>query len=102
MNFGEALKELDSGQPVQRAGWNGKGMFVFKTTGREIPLEEFGKFKNGNSAAIDLARKLGTHKSEVVKICPHIDMLAADGSIVVGWLASQTDMQANDWQVVPQ
>jgi hypothetical protein len=35
-----------------------------------------------------------------VKICPHIDMKAADGSYVVGWLASQTDMLAEDWDVV--
>ena len=100
MNFGEALKAMDDHQPVQRAGWNGKGMFVFKTFGRDIPLEEFGKFKNGNSQAIELARKLGTHNSDTVSICPHIDMLAADGKIVVGWLASQTDMQADDWQLV--
>jgi hypothetical protein len=35
-----------------------------------------------------------------VKICPHIDMKAADGSYVVGWLASQTDMLAEDWDIV--
>lgn len=29
----------------------------------------------------------------------HIDMFAADGTIVVGWLASQTDMLANDWGI---
>jgi hypothetical protein len=29
-----------------------------------------------------------------------IDMKAADGSIVIGWLASQTDMLAEDWVVV--
>jgi hypothetical protein len=27
-------------------------------------------------------------------------MKAADGSIVIGWLASQTDMLAEDWVVV--
>lgn len=30
----------------------------------------------------------------------HIDMRAADGSLVIGWLASQTDMLATDWQIV--
>ena len=29
-----------------------------------------------------------------------IEMRAADGTMVVGWLASQTDMLADDWQVV--
>ena len=37
---------------------------------------------------------------ESIDICPHIDMKAADGSIVVGWLASQTDMLSEDWEVI--
>lgn len=100
LSFSLALEAMKVGHQMQRAGWNGKGMFVFRTSGRTIPLEEFGNFKNGNSDAIELARNLGTHKGNEVVICPHIDMLAADGSIVVGWLASQTDMQATDWQIV--
>ena len=35
-----------------------------------------------------------------VRICPHIDMKSADGSYVVGWLASQTDILAEDWEIV--
>ena len=35
-----------------------------------------------------------------VKICSHIDMKAADGTMVIGWLASQTDMLAEDWVIV--
>ena len=31
---------------------------------------------------------------------PHIDMRTADGTMVIGWLASQTDMLAEDWVVV--
>ncbi len=100
LNFGQALEALNMGKQVQRSGWNGKGMFIFKTEGREILKKEFLMFKNGNSAAIELAEKIGTHKSEIVQISDHIDMLAADGSITVGWNASQIDMQATDWQVV--
>ena len=40
------------------------------------------------------------YKDSKVKICPHIDMMSADGSYVVGWLASQTDMFAEDWEIV--
>ena len=29
MNFGEALDALKAGKKLRRAGWNGKGMFVF-------------------------------------------------------------------------
>ncbi len=35
-----------------------------------------------------------------VRICPHIDMKAADGSYVVGWLASQTDLLSDDWCII--
>jgi hypothetical protein len=61
-------------------------------------LQYFHKLKD------DVQRKLvNSHcvnsKGEVT-ICPHIDMKAADGSLVIGWLASQTDMLAEDWIVV--
>jgi len=39
-------------------------------------------------------------EGEVFNILPHLDMKTADGSIQIGWLASQTDMLADDWRVV--
>ena len=30
MNFGEAIEAVKNGALIARAGWNGKGMFVFK------------------------------------------------------------------------
>lgn len=33
-------------------------------------------------------------------IAPHIDMKSVDGTYVVGWLASQIDMLAEDWEIV--
>ena len=35
-----------------------------------------------------------------IKINAHIDMKTVDGSITIGWLASQTDMLSNDWMIV--
>ena len=35
-----------------------------------------------------------------VIIAPHIVLKAADGTYVTGWLASQTDMLADDWFTV--
>ena len=34
-----------------------------------------------------------------IDYCPHIDMKTADGK-VVPWLASQTDVLAEDWVIV--
>lgn len=93
MNFGQALEYLKAGRKVARAGWNGKGMFIYLVRGTIVE-------------AMDLRNEAGTHIGDNtppfqnVKICSHIDMKSADGSIVVGWLASQTDMLAEDWDIV--
>lgn len=95
MTFGGAIELLKMGFKVARKGWNGKGMFIYMQDG-SYPY--FHQLKE------DVQRKLVdsncTNDSGVVTICPHIDMKAADGSIVIGWLASQTDMLADDWVVV--
>jgi len=89
MDFGEALKELKDGNRVAREGWNGKDMFIYLSKGRKIEHEDL----------VPGIEEILPEK-DVYKINPRIDMKAADGSIVIGWLASQTDMLAEDWVVV--
>ena len=85
--FGAALKHLKQGYKVARSGWNGKGMFVFL-----VP---------GSVFKVNRAPLLGIYpEGTEVTYCPHIDMKTADGS-VVPWLASQTDVLAEDWELVP-
>lgn len=98
MNFGQALEHLKAGQRVRRAGWNGKGMWLALTPGSEIsPLDAL----PGSAAKLALKeRVLLSTKPEPIKIGAHIDMRAADGSLVIGWLASQTDMLSEDWEIV--
>lgn len=93
MDFGEALKVLKAGGRVRRAGWNGKGMWLALTPGSERVVRD-GKFSGA------AARLVEAEAPETVRIGAHIDMRAADGSLVIGWLASQTDMLAEDWEVV--
>ena len=84
-----ALEALKRGKAVARKGWNGKGMFITLQNGSEV---------EGNNMRNEPAKKYyGDCKA---KICPHIDMKAADGSYVVGWLASQTDLLAEDWDII--
>lgn len=90
-DFGWAVEQLKNGKKVAREGWNGKGMFIYLVNGTTIP-----KSNLRNEAALQIADS----PLENVQINAHIDMKAADGSIVVGWLASQTDMLAIDWTVV--
>jgi hypothetical protein len=86
MNFGQALESLKSGDRVARMGWNGKGMFLFLVPGSVFTVNRpplLGIYPEGTE----------------ITYCPHVDMRTADGSIVP-WLASQTDILANDWEVV--
>lgn len=93
LTFGQAIEAMKKGKKVARTGWNGKGMFLYLVDGSEVPFENLR----------DSAARFITEKStgrNAAKICGHIDMKAADGSVVVGWLASQTDMLADDWEIV--
>lgn len=95
MNFGQALEELKVNRKVARNGWNGKGMFIYLVEGRNVNIESL-----KNEAAKHLNANSDINRGKRIKISSHIDMKAADDSIVVGWLASQTDMIADDWYVV--
>ncbi|HNK20333.1 MAG TPA: DUF2829 domain-containing protein [Piscinibacter sp.] len=75
-DFGEALNKLRSGQKVQRMGWNGKGLWL------ELQMPD-------------------EHSKMTL---PYIFMsYPADAKTTPGarvpWLASQTDMLAEDWKL---
>ena len=84
MNFGEAIEKLKEGKKVARKGWNGKGMFLFLADEIHFLTKAQVKKKDGES----------------YDVLPSIVMKTADDKCVVGWLASQTDMLANDWVLV--
>jgi len=84
MDFSTALLALKAGEKVARAGWNGKGMFIFLVPGSVFQVSRpplLGIYPEGTT----------------VRYHAHIDMKTADG-MVVPWLASQTDMLAEDWE----
>jgi len=96
MTFGLALEAMKRGAKVARAGWNGKGMWISlsgsTTNPRNIAYENFWS-KN----ASEWAR---TENGGGAEVLPCILMKTADNRILMGWLASQTDMLAEDWQIV--
>jgi hypothetical protein len=95
VNFGQALDDLKAGRCVRRAGWNGKGMWLALT-----PTSHVAAHKLQHGAAKILVDVENVELADNVTIGGHIDMRAADGTLVIGWLASQTDMLAEDWEVV--
>lgn len=71
MTFGEALRALKNGNCVSREGWNGRGMYV------ELQRpDEHSKMRR-----------------------PYLFMRPVDGELVP-WVASQTDLLAEDWFIV--
>ena len=85
-SFSSALMWLKQGKKVARKGWNGKGMFVFLVQGSQFKVNR--------------APLLGIYPEGTEIIYqPHIDMKTVDGSIVP-WLASQSDLLAEDWEIL--
>ena len=94
MNFGEAIECLKRGQRVCRAGWNGKGMWLILVASTpNCPLKPGTPYQK--------ALNTPTHGQGTVTINAHIDMYTATGEMQPGWLASQTDMLADDWRNLP-
>lgn len=91
MNFGQAIEALKEGKKVTRKGWNGKGIFLWLKPEtvvksewcKDLILKEIVDANGGETEA------LGT-------IC----MKTADNKILTGWLASQTDILSNDWEIL--
>jgi len=85
-DFSKALELLKKGEKVARVGWNGKGMFLFL-----VP---------GSTFKVNRPPLLGIYpEGTEIKYHAHIDMKTADGQ-VVPWLASQTDLLADDWLTI--
>jgi hypothetical protein len=80
MNFGKAIELLKKGYKVARKGWNGKGIFIEL----QVPDEH----------------------SKMTQPYIYIDTLGLQTANPnapkgrVPWLASQTDMLAEDWEVL--
>lgn len=86
MDFGDAIRAIKSGKKVARTGWNGKGMFIYYVPpGNYAPCTEIAASITGDDGLVSYGA--------------YIAMKTAQGN-VVPWLASQTDMLSEDWEVV--
>lgn len=79
MDFGKAIEALKEGKGVARKGWNGKNIHIY--------LEEGSSFKIGE----------GIYKGKIRVTEPVICMFNSKGTHQPGWLASQSDILADDW-----
>lgn len=89
MDFSSALSALKHEQvAIGRTGWNGKGMFLYL-----VPAPE-----KGYPAQTGVAKAF-FGEDALVPYGPYIAMKTATDE-VVPWLASQTDILADDWQIL--
>lgn len=105
--FGQALESVKQGRLVTRKGWNGKGMYIFMRPADELHIGFVAKdIKSLPQSVKDYyhqdcvdenGKPLELAKDDVVKFTAYLCMKAADGTIINGWLASQTDMLSEDW-----
>jgi hypothetical protein len=96
LSFGDAIEALKWGACVSRAGWNGKGMFIFLSRGSSAGLggDTAPQYIDGLNSSLFDAGDEGT-----VTRLPCISMRTASGATLTGWLASQTDLLADDWSI---
>lgn len=84
LNFSHALDALKQGNKIQRAGWNGKGMFVYLVPGGDFPsLTEVAKEEFGETATYE----------------PYLAIKNTKGTVNT-WVPSVSDLLADDWEVI--
>ena len=73
MDFSDALRQLKAGKRLARAGWNGKGMYIHISPADWLP----------SGIQYDAYLRMKTVQKSYVP-----------------WVASQTDILAEDWEIV--
>jgi hypothetical protein len=85
MDFGEALDAVRDGLAVYRTGWNANGQYVYLVPAASYPPQT------------DVAK--AEFGGEDVPYGAYLAIKTVQHN-VVPWLASQTDLLAEDWQVI--
>lgn len=83
MNFGAALHGLKDGAKLARAGWNGKGMFVYLVPANSYP------------AQTEAAKSIG----DMISYNPYFAIKNVNNTVST-WVPSVNDCLAEDWEVI--
>ena len=83
MNFGKAIDLLKEGKKLRRKGWNGKNQYIELATNIS--------YKNADGEIINTNHKTMGNKA--------IAFVGTSG-VQIGWLASQSDMLSDDWELI--
>jgi hypothetical protein len=97
MDFSDALRALKSGKRIARKRWNDKDTWlaINGSVGGEIVMADY-------YLRSETLVRYGYENGGMAQINQNIVLKTFDGSLVVGWSASQIDILADDWIVVPE
>lgn len=90
MTFGMAIEAMKQGMKVARRGWNGKGMYLWLLPATDVKKEWCHDPR--------LVEAMGDR--DTLPCLGSIRMFTATKEVLTGWLASQTDMLSDDWEIV--
>lgn len=86
LSFGQALEALETGNKLQRSGWNGKGMFVYLVPANKYPAQtEAAKSHFGQNAMVPYNAYFAIKNVD---------------ETVSTWVPSMNDCLAKDWAIV--
>lgn len=91
LTFGGAIEALKAGKRVARKGWNGKGMYLWLLPAAMVKAEWCRE---------EHLKAVAEANGGEIEALGSIRMMTADRKVLTGWLASQTDMLSEDWEVV--
>lgn len=94
--FGHAIELAKLGHKIARAGWNGKNMFVVYM--EPLYLPPYNTTDTMRKVNDRTAKWIGEDKP--LDCQPYFAMYNAQEQWIPGWLASQSDMLAEDWCIV--
>ena len=96
MNFGQAIEAAKLGKKIARKGWNGKNQWVVLMPALNLP--PFSCQKPGAKVNDRTAKHIGPDTP--LDSQPYFAMWNAQGKWQPGWTATQSDMLAEDWEIV--
>lgn len=88
VDYGEAIRALKADRWIRRAGWNGKNMHVY--------LEGHSQMMFPRASV-----KGKITQTPTGKVLPCMILFNARGDRQPGWIASQEDTLAEDWEIIP-
>ena len=93
--IGWAVKQMQNGSKVRRSGWNGKGMFIVLMPRLQLPA--FNAQGPGAKVNDRTAKHIG--EGQALDSQPYVAMWTSQGQWQPGWVCSQADLLALDWEI---